>query len=207
MAGRNARRRAEAAAREAARTAASRAEQARRRRVGIVTIGLLVALLAAGTAYLVVTERRAKALDARLVAGSCTRDQQADRTDGSGHVSAPTYAVNPPAGGDHLAQAARAGTFTAATAPADGLLVHALEHGYVVLWHGPAATAADVEALRAVQRTHAEDVIVVERPSLPVPVAATAWEQRLLCPAAEPDALEAFVERFVGEGPEKVDRG
>lgn len=207
MAGRNARRREEAAAREAARTAAEQAARAQRRRVAALTIGLLVAVLAAGATYLVVTERRADALEARLTAGSCVRDQQADRTEGSGHVPSPSYAVDPPAGGDHLADAARAGAFTAARAPADGLLVHSLEHGYVVLWYGPGATASDVDALLTVQRDNPDDVILVERPSLPVRVAATAWEQRLLCPGVEPDALSAFVERFVGKGPEKVDRG
>lgn len=207
MAGRNARRREQAAAREAALTAAARAEQARRRRLAFLTLGLLVAVLAAGTAYVVVVERRADALEARLVAGSCARDQEADRTEGAGHVDSPAYDVNPPSGGDHVVDWARAGAFPASSAPADGLLVHSLEHGYVVLWHAPSATAGDVEQLRAIQRAHDEDVLLVERPSLPVPVAATAWEQRLLCPGVEVDALEAFVDRFVGEGPERVERG
>ena len=51
------------------------------------------------------------------------------------------------------------------------------------------------------------DVIVAERTSLPVPVAATAWESRLLCQQVEPAVLDRFVEARVGDGPEDVPRG
>lgn len=40
---------------------------------------------------------------------------------------------------------------------------------------------------------------------MPVPVAATAWKRRLLCQAVEPDALTAFIDAYVNEGPEKIE--
>lgn len=205
--GRNAKRRQEALEREQAATAAARAERARRRRTAWLSLGLILVVVVAGGAFLVVKDRQAAALDRRLVAGDCTRDQRADPTRGGGHVAAPTYSVQPPAGGDHLVDVARAGIFVASKAPADGLLVHALEHGYVVLWYASSLPAGDVEQLVNLTDRHDGDVILVERPQLAAGVAATAWEQRLLCPGVEPDALEAFVERFVGAAPEDVDRG
>ncbi len=205
--GRNAKRRQEAFEREQAATAAAQAERAGRRRTVWLTVGLVLLVLVAGGGFLVVKDRQAAARDRRLSAGDCTRDQRADRTRGRGHVASPTYAVQPPAGGDHLEDVARAGAFVAAKAPVDGLLVHALEHGYVVLWYSATLPAADVEQLVNLTDRHDADVILVERPQLAAGVAATAWEQRLLCPGVETDALEAFLERFVGQGPEDVKRG
>src|SRR5258708_538317 len=45
------------------------------------------------------------------------------------------YNSNPPAAGKHYAQPQDAGIYT--TPPADGHLVHSLEHGAVILWYNP----------------------------------------------------------------------
>ena len=90
--------------------------------------------------------------------------------------------------------------------PVDGLLVHSLEHGYVVLWHQPSLPASQLQQLVDLQKTSGTDVIVVERASMSTPVAATAWGQRLLCGQVEPDALKRFVTERVGNGPEDVAR-
>ncbi|MGH9149843.1 MAG: DUF3105 domain-containing protein, partial [Acidimicrobiales bacterium] len=154
-------------------------------------------------AAVVVADRRADdALIAGLTAGSCEYDSQRDS--GSGHVATPTYTVNPPAGGVHLASAAPAGTYPAESLPPDGQLVHSLEHGYVVLWHRSGLPEADMERLRGVRDAFARDVLMVERPSLPTPVAAAAWHRRLLCPRAEPEPLSRFVDEFRNKGPERV---
>ena len=116
----------------------------------------------------------------------------------------PTYEVNPPAGGNHTPQAASAGVFTAETAPPDGQLVHALEHGYVVLWHRPDIDEPSLAALRDVAGKHARDVLIVPRASLPTPVAATAWHARLGCGSVEADTMERFITTFANQGPEKV---
>ena len=85
--------------------------------------------------------------------------------------------------------------------------MHSLEHGYVVLWHQSDLPEEQKEQLVAVEAANRGDVIVAERPSLPVPVAATAWGQRLLCGEVEPAALDRFAEEHVGNGPEDVERG
>lgn len=167
--------------------------------------GLLGAFLLAGVAAFVLDRQRdQRALARALGAGSCETDRRTDPTQGDGHVVTPVFRVDPPAGGDHSEQGAEAGVFAGDRVPDDGRLVHALEHGYVVLWHRP---GTDTAALERVAEEHEGDVIVAERASLPVPVAATAWERRLLCGEVEPAALERFVDAYVGEGPEDVRRG
>ncbi len=167
--------------------------------------GLLGAIALSTVAVLVLRSQRAdRQLGAALTAGTCTTDARTDPSRGKGHVRRPTFRVDPPAGGDHTEKVAKAGTYSGADLPADGALVHALEHGYVVLWHRPDVPTADLETIA---RRHRGDVIVAERASMTVPVAATAWESRLLCRAVEPAVLERFVQARVGDGPEDVSRG
>ena len=182
--------------------------QATLRRAGVTGAVALVGIAVVGG--VVALDRRGDAqLRADLTAGTCEVDTRTDRTGpaGQNHVPSPSYRVNPPAGGDHLASAARAGTYSVGSVPDDGLLVHSLEHGYVIAWHQPDLPADQLAQLEAFQQQHDDDVLVVERSDLPVPVAATAWGQRLLCQQVETGPLERFVDEHVGNGPEDVPRG
>jgi hypothetical protein len=189
-----------------ARAAAARRDSLRRT---LVTGGLVAALLA-GVALFVVLDRRGDAeLREALTSGSCEVDTRADPTlpAGQNHVPSPRYGIDPPAGGNHLESAAKAGVYEAAGVPSDGLLVHSLEHGYVVAWHQPNLPPEQKKVLEDFQSRHEDDVIVAERRSLPVPFAATAWGHRLLCQEVEEAPLERFFEEHVGNGPEDVPRG
>ncbi|HVF76261.1 MAG TPA: DUF3105 domain-containing protein [Acidimicrobiales bacterium] len=150
--------------------------------------------------------------------GGCVADSNMDvysapgivHTDAPGYAGplgagpAPTYTVNPPSGGDHLAQAARPGVYAGLNIVPDGNLVHALEHGYVILWYRSDVPVAEVTTVRAVRDTYPRDTLVVERKDMPVPIAATAWQQRLLCQRADADDLGDFVEKARSKAPEKV---
>lgn len=201
--------RAEATARRAQQRAAARAaerRQALRRR--LVTAALVLAAVVAVAAYLWTSQRADEELETALTSGTCTVDTESDPiSGGDGHVASPTYALDPPAGGDHTPEVARGGTYEGAAVPPDGQLVHALEHGYVVAWHRPDLPAEQREQLASFEREHEGDVIVAERASLATPVAATAWGQRLLCDEVEPEVLDRFAEAHVGNGPENVARG
>lgn len=116
----------------------------------------------------------------------------------------PTYTVNPPSGGDHLSNSAGPGVYAGLNVIPDGVLVHSLEHGYVVLWHRSDTPVAQITAIRDVQAEFARDALVVERKDMPVPVAATAWKQRLLCDAADAGQLGDFVKNARNKAPEKV---
>jgi Protein of unknown function (DUF3105) len=188
--------------------AKARKREALRRR--LVIGALLLAALAAVGAYVLSERRSEDSLRQALTSGSCEVDTESDAiSGGDGHVAAPVYEVDPPAGGDHLASVARGGVYEGDGVPPDGELVHALEHGYVVAWHRPDLPEAQQELLAQYEQRHDGDVIVAERATLPVAVAATAWGQRLLCGEVEPDALDRFAEEHVGGGPEGgvVDRG
>lgn len=148
--------------------------------------------------------------------GECTADTRMDTYSEGGAVhtdhpsyagplgNPPTYTVDPPSGGDHLSPSVGPGVFDGDNVPPDGVLVHSLEHGYVILWYRPGTADEDVEDVEAVQERYRRDVIVVERTSLSVPVAATAWGHRLLCERADPAELAEFVAARRNQAPEKI---
>jgi hypothetical protein len=198
-----------AAARQARKQQEERAaaKQAMKRR--LIVIGVVVAVVAAGLLFFNNNRQKAAELQAALTAGSCTTDSEADKTApiGQNHVLNPTYTVNPPSAGNHLVSNARAGVYPADALPPDGELVHSLEHGYVIYWHDGELAEDKVGELEELERQHPGDIIVAERPGMPVPVAATAWGKRLLCQDVEAEALKRFAGEYIGRGPEKVARG
>lgn len=190
--------------------AAQRSQERRHRaRQRLGTAGLVLLGLTAVGVYVGLDRRADAELRSALTEGTCTVDGRSDPTAGPGsnHVASPRFQVNPPAGGNHLASAARGGVFPAASAPQDGLLVHSLEHGYVVVWHTPDLPEEQKAQLESFEADHDGDVIVVERAGMPTAVAATAWNERLLCEEVERTALDRFFAEYVGKGPEKVRRG
>ncbi|HKY77066.1 MAG TPA: DUF3105 domain-containing protein [Acidimicrobiia bacterium] len=180
-----------------------------------VRLGALVLLVLLGAVGLSLARGSGSGDDAPQLSGplresleqnGCTVDSRADK--GQKHVTSASYSVNPPAGGDHLAAATPAGFYNLANVPADGNLVHSLEHGFVVVWYRPdGVSGATVDGLRELARSR-KWVLVVPRPTLPTALAVTAWRRRLLCPDAA-DALRAdgpignFVTAFRNQGPEK----
>ncbi|HLF41357.1 MAG TPA: DUF3105 domain-containing protein, partial [Acidimicrobiia bacterium] len=186
---------------EAAHAARRRTEVLRRRGMiaGAVLIAVaLLALVAANRA----SEREEEDRLAQLVtAGDCTLDSKTDG--GSEHVPSPSFDLNPPAGGDHTPQAASEGVYEVGSVPPDGPLVHALEHGFIVLWYRAGADQADVDALEAIYEDHSNAVLVAPRQDLPTPIAATSWHKRLLCPSVDDQALREFVKGYQDKGPEK----
>lgn len=194
-------------------TRAARIEAARRARrrkallIRLAVVGVVVAVLAA-VAYTAFDRRREeRALRARLTAGSCTFDTRSDPTDRGtqSHVASPTYEVDPPAGGNHMPAAAAPAVYGAESVPPDGRLVHALEHGDVVLWYRPGLDQEALDALTAVAERYTNDVLVVPRRSLEQTVAATAWGKRLLCGELEPGRIAEFVRAYRDKGPEQPD--
>jgi hypothetical protein len=167
--------------------------------VGLV--GLVGLNLVRGSGSSGDTPKLSAALRASLEQGGCTVDSRSDT--GQRHVSAASYSVNPPAGGDHDPVPSPAGFYDLANLPADGHLVHSLEHGFVVVWYQPAGVApGTLDGLRDLASRH-RWVLVVPRPSLPTALAATAWHRRLLCPDGATGPIGNFVTAFRNQGPEK----
>ena len=183
---------------------ARRRKDALRRNVILAVVGVLfVALLAVCVASRSKDKGAQDALVSQLTSGTCRYDTSTDS--GSEHVVSPSpYEVNPPSGGDHTPQAAAAGVYGGDQIPPDPTIVHAMEHGFVIIWYRPgdAAVQTQVEALG---EEFSDETLVVPRASMSndVPVAATAWHRRLLCGSSEPDALKAFIRAYRDKGPEK----
>lgn len=185
------------------------AETARRRkasRTRALIAGGLVAVLALLTITIINSRRSNDRVVSELEAsGACTYDSRTDRDGGAGrnHVNGDvTYEVDPPSGGDHNPSAAQAGQFTLENKPTDATIVHAQEHGFVVIWHRPDLDAAGVDALQELAGRHDRSVLLVPRPTLSQPVAATAWHRRLLCSRPDVAALERFITAYRDKAPE-----
>jgi hypothetical protein len=192
-------------------SAASRrkeAAEARRRKealrrnliIGAVAV-VLVALLGVCVTQRSKDSEAQDELVARLTSGDCRYDTESDS--GSEHVeNPPAYKVNPPTGGNHTPQAAAAGVYREGQVPPDGPLVHAQEHGFVVIWYRPGDATITSQA-EALGDEFSDETLVVPRASMDVPVAATAWHRRLLCTSLEEDTLKEFTRAYRDKGPEK----
>ena len=181
--------------------------QARRRRLVLTraaVIGGLVAVVVGVGAWQVNTRRQARAVIASFAGASCEYDTRTDPGRVNEHTASPVFTLNPPSGGVHEPSPARPGTFTAQSAPTDGQVVHALEHGLIAIWYQPSLAADDVRRLEEIADDRREAVLLLPREGLPQKVAATAWHRRLLCSDVEPEALERFADAYEGKGPENV---
>jgi hypothetical protein len=178
----------------------ARQRAALRRRIAVSVV--VIAALAVATVAVANARRHNQRLASSLTARTCRLDQKADP--GRDHARDPTYRVNPPAGGDHVATAAPADVYTLENRPPDGEIVHAMEHGYVVLWYRTGLPKPEVNQVEGVASDYSVDTLVVPRDDLPVPVAATAWGQRLLCQRVEPGPLTSFIKAYRNKGPERI---
>ena len=185
------------------------ARRARRRKALLIRIAVsavATAVVVAIVSWQVISRRNAQRVIAAMTSGDCTYDTRSDPGQVNEHGASPSFSVNPPAGGVHLASAARAGIYGVQAAPEDGLVVHALEHGFIAIFHQPDLADDHVRALQLIADEFSRDVLLIARSNLDVPVAATAWHRRLLCGSVEVPSIRRFVEEYRGEGPEKVPR-
>jgi hypothetical protein len=174
-----------------------------------MTVAAVFVVAAVIGGLILVNRRASEQTVRRLEAGSCQFDRRSDSDRGQGrnHVTgSPAYRVDPPAGGNHLVEAAAPTVYTD-NVPPDGQLVHAMEHGDIVLWHKPDVSEDVLSQLRALSDRYESDVLVVPRASLRTAVAATAWHRRLLCPSFERGPIDLFIRSFRDNGPEKVPEG
>ena len=125
------------------------------------------------------------------------------------------YPQNPPTSGKHFAVPAEDGLYNGQP-PKDTALVHALEHGRVIVWVKPSLPADARAQLRALFDEDNYQMIFVRRSNMSYAVAATAWNRdplpngtgRLMgCPQWNEkviDALRAFRDEHRSNGPEDI---
>ena len=185
---------------EAAAAAARRRgrRKSARRVVALVGVGALILLAGALVWRNVQAERNARRA---MTATGCRYDSRSDP--GTGDNGNTTFGVDPPSGGPHGASPAASRSYRPGAAPDDGAVVHALEHGRIAIWYRPDLPAPEIERLSGLLEVRDGMVLLVPRPSLSDPVAATAWRRRLLCPQPDVAALTRFVRAYANKGPEK----
>jgi hypothetical protein len=212
-------------AREAAERAAAQAA-ARRGRLtlaggagAVIAVIALVIMLAGGS-----TERPAKPAGIRAAAIPPQRTaalEEAVRLAGAkqishryefginDHTDGPVkYPTNPPTNGPHAFDWTQDGQYAGQPAPPTPKVVHAQEHGRVVIQYRPGLPRRQLAQLVALYEESPRHVLLVENATnMPCDVAATAWGRGVLCPKLNDrsfDALRAFRDRYRDRGPETV---
>ena len=130
--------------------------------------------------------------------------------EGNNHVDAGTdveYETSPPTSGDHWETPSDHG-FYPDVIPEESL-VHNLEHGQIVIWYDPDATAETKDDLEAFAESANEGEPtgpVIAAPYADVPegksFVLTAWTASQACSAYSLDAINGFRETYQGRGPE-----
>lgn len=128
--------------------------------------------------------------------------------EGAWHVPVGTpvaYRTDPPTSGPHYDGVAQPG-FYRERVPSYGFLVHNLEHGHIVIYYHPQRLQPDelaylVELTRRYRGTW-DAVLAVPGQDPRYPIILTAWRHRQRLGRFDRAAIEAFVDRFRGRGPE-----
>lgn len=220
------------AERVAAEEAAARSD-ARRRRLGIV-LGVVLGLAAAGAiavavfsgsaedpgpvmptatvASVPIPPQRATELGPAARGAGCSLRTFKDGPRDRGHTeSRVRYKQNPPVFGPHYPVQASDGSYVGRPAPSLEHLVHALEHGRVLIWYRPAIAEQRIGQLQTLfrepfaGRPAGYKQTLVAHPDMPFAVAATTWGQQIGCPEINEstfDALRAFRTTYVDQAPE-----
>jgi hypothetical protein len=144
----------------------------------------------------------------------CTVAEAMPPDEGANHVatcSKVTYGSKPPSSGNHYGQWA---VFRVYDKPVPwGFLVHAMEHGAVVIaYNCPGGCPDDVAAAKALIDTvpqkaacSRKPVIMTPDPTLDVHFAAAAWGYTLRATCFKPEAFAAFITAHANHGPERSD--
>jgi hypothetical protein len=153
-------------------------------------------------------------LNAAAKAAGCTLRSFTPGPNDRQHVEGTVqYKQNPPVFGPHNPVWASDGDYVGQGAPPTEKLVHPLEHGRVITWYKPTLPQREISQLETLFSEPMEGKpegykqILVERPTLPGAVAASAWGQQLVCPVFNDkvfDAIRTFRVAYVDKGPESV---
>lgn len=145
--------------------------------------------------------------------GQCTATIQNHPSEGFNHVTCTTptnYQTSPPSSGNHYQAWAAYQTY--ATPVPWGHLVHAMEHGAVIVVYNCADGCTDevARAQAVIDATtdplcgSARRIILAPDPGLDVRWAAAAWTWTLRAPCFEEPAFRTFIDEHLGHGLEAI---
>lgn len=106
------------------------------------------------------------------------------------------YHSLPPTSGPHYSFVAAPGIYDAPVA--EGLTVHAMEHGHVVIQYAPATPDPVVAALARVAKEYGGDTILAPYPPLADGIALTAWGRIDLLDEFDEQRIRDFIGQLSG---------
>src|SRR5215213_7745156 len=117
------------------------------------------------------------------------------------HTTDPTdYPQDPPGGGPHDPSWQKCAVYDAPVRPENA--VHSMEHGAVWITYQPDLPEGDRETLAALDKNQ-PSLLVSPYPGLEDPVVASAWGAQLRLDDVHDPRLQAFIDRYAGNGPER----
>jgi hypothetical protein len=133
-------------------------------------------------------------------------------SEGRTHVERNTdlnYEHMPPTSGPHYQEWATGGFYDAESAPPLGEIVHALEHGAVVVYYDPEGINPDVrESFRQYGDRYTDNFMSFV--AVPTPVddpeatyVLAAWTKRLNMDTYDEETMRQFMAEYLGRGPEQ----
>lgn len=128
-------------------------------------------------------------------------------SEGRVHVAVGTvvdYQTDPPTSGNHYPDP-QPGGFSSQPVAAE-FLVHAMEHGGVIIYYDPTVITPDQQgALTTLANQHLgiqSQVCVAPRSDTTHPITLTAWTHMLQLAAYDAGSIQGFLNAFLGRGPE-----
>ena len=119
------------------------------------------------------------------------------------------YTVSPPYGEEHSPIPLACGIYS--STPLFEMVVHAMEHGAVVLWYTPTDLSADdIVAITEIIADHLNDndyAIQAPYGGLDTPIMLVAWGVRLPLNDVDKPAIEQFFDEFHDDAPEPLAAG
>lgn len=179
-------------------TISARRRWAWRAGTGTVLLAVAGAMLAGPYQFLLGNVAGSAAEPARLA--PCLPGEPVEIMD-SPHISeaeaeSVEYNSLPPTSGPHYPFVAATGAYDRPIA--DGLTVHALEHGHVAIQYAPDLPDDQVRTLARVAKRHGNDVILAPYPALDHGIALTAWGRIDLLDTYDQQRIIGFVDALRG---------
>ena len=188
-----------------ARLEAQRAKERARKRKRMLTIGLIAALVIAAALFGGKRALQTKQVVGRAAKGADCVSKSPSELPASPHLNpgdpTPEYNSNPPTSGLHLPSTAPGG---AADETIDSkLLVHNLEHGYIVI-HYKGISDKDTGAIQDLVDSYADGVISQPNTEITSPVAMVGWGSLQTCKKVSISVIKSFIKEHCNKGPEKL---
>ena len=130
-------------------------------------------------------------------------------SEGGGHLSpgqTVSYRSDPPTSGIHHKTWTAPGVYATPQLPTQ--LVHALEHGNIVIYYDrPDEAVLDtLKTWAGLYRSQWSGIVVVAKPGIGARIVLSAWKRMLRLETFDAAAAAAFIDNYRGRGPERAVR-